>query len=390
MKVVVVIPTYNERENIEPIISEVFAQKANTPDDLHILVVDDNSPDGTAEIVKKLMGQYSNLHLLTGQKQGLGAAYIRGFRYAEHDLQADVVVEMDADGQHPPSALPALLKPLHENADVTVGTRYIKGGSVPEGWGFIRKFLSGFGNYVARAVLLLPKYHDMTTGFRATKTSYMRRVDLDSLYSKRFAYKIHLFFLLHKLGARIIEVPLQFIERDKGSSKMITNDIIESLRVVALIRLHESAQVIKFLVVGTIGFFINAFILKLLYDTGFGSFLPQAMVPGSLGPLHLKDVRLFWSTVISAETAIICLFILHENWTFKGRDRKGHIVKRLSKFNLSAIVSPIISVIVINTLTPYFGVPKIVSLGIGTSIGLIYNYIANILWIWRDHKPETE
>lgn len=389
MKIVVIIPTYNEKDNVERIINEVFDQASAMPNhELHVLIADDNSPDGTGKIVEDLIQKYPRLHLLRGQKEGLGAAYVRGFKAAMEKMQADVVVEMDADGSHPASALPKLIDAIDAGADVAVGTRYIKGGSIPADWGFLRKFLSGIGNIVARVLLLLPQYHDMTTGFRATRTSVLGKVNLDALLSKRFAYKIHLFHALHIEGAKIAEVPFNFVDRDKGSSKMITNDIIDSLRVIVLIRMHQSRELIKFLIVGTIGFFINAAVLYILDDTSAGYFLPPQDVAGRVLFFPIKDLRLFWASIIAVEISIICLFFFHERWTFKDRDRSGHPIKRFSRFNITALGSPVISVVSINVLTPHFGLPKIISLAIGTIIGLFYNYTMNILVIWRAHPED--
>lgn len=385
MKIVIVLPTYNEKDNIRPILDEIFAETKNSPHDIQVLVVDDNSPDGTGKIVEDYTVSNAKVHLLRGEKQGLGAAYIRGFQHAMATLSPDVLFEMDADGSHPPRYIAPMIQTIENGADVAVGTRYIKGGSIPKHWGLLRKFLSGYGNLVARVILLTPQFHDMTTGFRATKVSALQRVNLDGLLSKRFAYKIHLFHALYMDGAKITEVPFEFVDREKGASKMITNDMIDSLRVIVTIRLHQSRQIVKFLIVGTIGFLVNALILYLLDDTVAGFFLPQPDVSGRFLVFPLKDTRLFWASVVAVETSIISNFLLNENWTFKTRDRSGKRFVRFLRFNISSLGSPLISVTVINTLTPHFGVPKLFSLAIGTILGLFWNYSMNVLWIWRAH-----
>lgn len=383
MKIVIVLPTYNEKDNIRSIIDEIFHETANLSHDLHVLVVDDNSPDGTGKIVEDIITSNPKVHLLRGEKQGLGSAYIRGFKMAMEKLDPDVIFEMDADGSHPPKYIAPMVKAIEDGADVAVGTRYIKGGSIPKDWGFIRKLLSGFGNFVARFVLLTPQYHDMTTGFRATRTDTLRKINLEGLLSKRFAYKIHLFHALHMQKAKIVEVPFDFIDREQGASKMITNDMIDALRVILTIRMHESRQIIKFLIVGTVGFLVNATVLYILDDTTIGSFLPPSDTSGRFLFFPLKDTRLFWASVMAVETSIISNFVLNENWTFKTRDRSGSPLVRFSRFNVSSLGSPIISLTVINTLTPHFGAPKLISLAIGTMLGLFWNYTMNVLWIWR-------
>lgn len=386
MKVVIVLPTYNEKDNIRSIIADIFKETKRLPHDIQVLVVDDNSPDGTGKIVEDIIETNPKVHLLRGQKQGLGSAYIRGFKVAIEKLNPDVVFEMDADGSHPPEYIAPMLKAIEDGADVAVGTRYIPGGSIPADWGFIRKSLSGFGNIIARTILLTPQYHDMTTGFRATRTDMLKRINLDGLLSKRFAYKIHLFHALHMQRAKITEVPFEFLDREQGASKMITNDLIDALRVIITIRMHESRQIIKFLVVGTVGFLVNAAVLYVLDDTSLGSFLPPPDISGNFLLFPLKDTRLFWASVMAVETSIISNFVLNENWTFKTRDRSGSPIVRFSRFNVSSLGSPLISLTVINTLTPHFGFPKLISLAIGTILGLFWNYTMNVLWIWRVHK----
>ena len=171
MKVVVIMPAYNEAENIGPMIEELFGKEFPQIKsvEMHLLVVDDFSPDGTGDIVKKYQSKYPNLHLLQKQKEGLGWAYIRGMQYAMFKLGADAVMEMDADFQHPPRFVKDMVAAYLNGADYVIGSRYIKGGSIPKEWAFSRKFVSYFGNLFIRLALLKPKIHDLTTGFRLTR-----------------------------------------------------------------------------------------------------------------------------------------------------------------------------------------------------------------------------
>src|SRR3989339_384240 len=184
MKVVIIMPAYNEAENIGLMIEELFGKEfpqiKNA--DMHLLVVDDFSPDGTGEIVKKYQSKYPNLHLLQKQKEGLGWAYIRGFQYAVNTLQADAVMEMDADFQHPPRFVKPMVEAYLLGADYCIGSRYIKGGSVPKEWAFFRKAISFLGNLFIRIVLTKFKIHDLTTGFRLTREKgVLDQIDLDHL-----------------------------------------------------------------------------------------------------------------------------------------------------------------------------------------------------------------
>ena len=152
MKVVVIVPTYNERPNIGALVTVLQEQFQAMPHDMHVLVVDDKSPDGTAEVVQDLQTRYRNVHLLEGEKAGLGTAYMRGMRYALHGLHAEVMFEMDADFSHRPQDVRRLMAEIDDGADFVIGSRYVKDGSIPDEWGLLRQLTSWGGNVVARYV----------------------------------------------------------------------------------------------------------------------------------------------------------------------------------------------------------------------------------------------
>ncbi|NQZ59908.1 MAG: glycosyltransferase, partial [Lentisphaeraceae bacterium] len=170
MKIVVIMPTYNERENIGKMIpilmNEIFP---NMQEDMHLLVVDDNSPDGTKEVVIQLQKEYPTLNLITGQKQGLGSAYIRGMTHAMEELKADAIMEMDADFSHDPTDIPRLIDEL-KNHDFVIGSRYVPGGQIPPEWTLYRQMNSKFGNVAARHIAGMSAVKDCTAGFRAIRT----------------------------------------------------------------------------------------------------------------------------------------------------------------------------------------------------------------------------
>ena len=159
---------------------------------MHVLVVDDHSPDGTADAVRELMATYPNLHLITGEKEGLGAAYIRGMTYALQELRAEAVMEMDADFSHKPADVPRLLAALDEGADFVIGSRYVPGGSIPENWGRLRQAISRWGNIFARYLAGLYRVKDCTAGFRAIRGSLLKRIDFSSLKVQGYAFQIAL------------------------------------------------------------------------------------------------------------------------------------------------------------------------------------------------------
>ena len=209
------VPTYNERENVGPIIEAILA----TVPEANVLVVDDGSPDGTGDVADELAGQNPQIAVLHREaKQGLGRAYVAAFR----DVLArgaDIVVQIDADFSHPVRFLPSLLAPiLTDRADLVLGSRYIKGGHIPR-WNIFRRLVSRGGSLFAGVVLLMP-YRDLTGGYKAFRSAALREIDLDRLHAGGYAFQIETTFRARLAGARIVEVPITFEERRAGQSKM--------------------------------------------------------------------------------------------------------------------------------------------------------------------------
>ena len=214
MKKLVIIPTYNEKENIESIISAVFDMNQ----DFHILVVDDSSPDGTAEIVKNLQQKFPHfLHLsIRKTKDGLGKAYIHGFRWALEN-RFDFIFEMDADFSHNPTDLPKLFEAC-KNADMSVGSRYSQGVNVVN-WPMGRVLLSYFASKYVRFILGIP-VHDTTAGFVCFKRETLEKIDLDKIKLKGYGFQVEMKYRAFKKGLKIVEVPIIFTNRVRGESKM--------------------------------------------------------------------------------------------------------------------------------------------------------------------------
>ena len=225
-KVCVVIPTYNERENIEPLIEKVLNVASENGLNLEILVVDDNSPDGTGDLVEELLEKLSGVHLLRRSgKLGLGSAYKDGFSKAMEELGAEILVEMDADGSHNPKYLPAIVGKILEGFDVVVGSRYIPGGSI-HGWGLKRKLTSSGANFLARWLCGV-KVKDSTSGYRAFKAETLKLIGLKKVSSSGFAFQVEMLFWAGRLGLRLGEVPIVFVDRVKAKSKLSSKDIRE-------------------------------------------------------------------------------------------------------------------------------------------------------------------
>lgn len=214
MRTVVIIPTYNEKENIEVIIPLIF----NTVPDINILVVDDNSPDGTSLSVKILIKKYSNLSLIERpKKDGLGRAYIQAFKDVLKDNQVETIVMMDADLSHDPKHLRQMIE-LRKKYDVVVGSRYIKGGST-EGWELYRRILSRCGNIYAKVITGLPIY-ECTGGFNAISVNVLRKLRFEDINISGYAFIMHFKYLLFIGGATFYEIPICFKNRVEGVSKL--------------------------------------------------------------------------------------------------------------------------------------------------------------------------
>ena len=227
MRVLVVVPTYNEADNIERLVREV---RAALPD-AGILVVDDASPDGTADLVEKLAPELGELEVVRrAQKSGLGSAYRAGFRWGlERGYEA--CVEMDADFSHDPAALPSLVAPVADGYGVVIGSRYVPGGSIPN-WSWHRHLLSWSANRFASIVLGLG-VADSTAGFRVYDASVLRRLDLDRIRADGYGFQIEMTYRSKQLGARITEIPISFVDRVAGTSKMSWAIVFEALFLVA-------------------------------------------------------------------------------------------------------------------------------------------------------------
>ena len=224
MKKIVLIPTYNEKENITAILHAVLGLSS----DFHVLIIDDNSPDGTASIVESLMGKFLHRLFLLKRpgKQGLGTAYIEGFKW-ELDHNYDYIFEMDADFSHNPNDLDRLLQACEKGADVAIGSRYVKGGET-ENWPIDRKIYSLGGSAYTRIITGMP-IKDPTAGFVCYKNEVLANINLDAIKFIGYAFQIEMKFAAWKLGYKIKEVPITFVDRKIGTSKMSKGIIKEAM-----------------------------------------------------------------------------------------------------------------------------------------------------------------
>jgi dolichol-phosphate mannosyltransferase len=231
-RVIVIIPTYNEADNLPLIVPEVLAQDP----DIEVLVVDDDSPDGTGKLADELADKTGRVHVLhRAEKQGLGPAYRAGIRHAL-DLGAEYVVQMDCDFSHPPSTIPEMLREMEEH-DVVLGSRYLNGITVVN-WPIERILISYFGNLYARKVTALP-VSDTTGGFRCMRRQLLERMGFERIHSNGYAFQIEMNYRFVKYGARVKEIPFFFLDRTRGTSKLTFRIGLEALWVVWWLRIAD-------------------------------------------------------------------------------------------------------------------------------------------------------
>jgi dolichol-phosphate mannosyltransferase len=229
----VILPTYNEAENLERIVGAVLEQ---LPDSRRVLIVDDNSPDGTGKIADRLAGSEDSVAVLHRQrKEGLGPAYLAGFRVAL-DGGAERIIEMDADFSHDPAFLPRLIEAT-EGADLAIGSRYVPGGGITE-WGPMRRFISRGGSAYARAALGLP-IRDLTGGFKCFRRIVLETIDLDTIEARGYAFQVETTYRAIKSGFRVVEVPIVFKDRADGTSKMSRAIVAEAMWRVPAMRFRR-------------------------------------------------------------------------------------------------------------------------------------------------------
>ena len=388
---VIVIPTYNEADNIGRMIEylnsktfpNIVAKKGNLDEawDMKILVVDGNSPDGTGKIVEKEAKKYNNTFLYTEtSKDGIGAAYLKGFKYAIDKLSADFVFEFDGDFQHPPETIPLMLKALEDGYDYIIGSRKVKGGSNPKGWGFKRVFFSEVGGFTARFIMFFPfknffKVTDPTTGLKVTRVKgFVDKMDLDwtgnRLLTKSFGYKLQLLFETLKMGAKFKEVPLQFHVRNAGESKIESKTAKDIFRVAILLRWYDdfTQKFLKFGTVGFVGYLVNAIFLN----------------------VFSKAWSIEWlSWLLSTELAIVSNFTLNNIWTFKKQSISGPaaLIGKFFQFNLSSAGALLIQTIVGSLGVKYLGLSRQLLLPfIIVFLVLPYNWFMYNTFIWKNKK----
>ena len=226
LRPLIVLPTYNEAENIADVLRRA---RAAVPD-AGILVVDDSSPDGTADIARAAAAEVGDVELLSRpRKSGLGSAYRDGFKWGRA-RGFDVLIEMDSDFSHDPADLPRLLKGVEDGADLVIGSRYVPGGEIPH-WPWHRRALSKYGNRYSAAMLRLD-VRDLTAGYRAYRGDLLDRIDIDAVRAEGYGFQVEMTYFVAQLGGRIVEIPIKFVDRVRGTSKMSSSIVVEAMGLV--------------------------------------------------------------------------------------------------------------------------------------------------------------
>jgi len=365
-KICFVLPTYNEEENIGNIIQQILKEeKSQSKHTFTILVVDDNSTDETQTIVQSYISSNSKVHLVTGQKKGLGDAYKRGFKYALNDLKADLIFQMDSDGQHDTSLIPDFVSYIEEGKDVVIGSRFVEGGTTPD-FSFSRLLMSKVGNLLVRYVGGITQLQDCTSGYRAIRASYLKELDFSYLSTRGYSFQSSLICDLAWRGADISEIPIEFSSRQGGDSKLALRDQIEFLLNIPRLGFRNLEDFMKYSLVGVSGVFVNL---------GLYLFLTR-----------YYEISEVVAPLIAIESALISNFILNNFWTFGKRVTQSRIRVKFIKFHLVSGLSALINYSVFLALFLVFGLFDILANLIGIGLAAIVNYLINSNWTWKNNK----
>lgn len=357
MKIIIILPTYNERQNLGPLLEALQEQFATMRHDMHVLVVDDNSPDGTADVAREAGRRWGNVHLLMGKKNGLGVAYVRGFAYSLEQLQADAVVQMDADLSHNPADVPRLIAALEEGADVAIGSRYVKGGRAPKDWGPLRRGMSLAANLGARIIAPLYRIHDCTNGFRAIRASTLRRMDFEHSPPRGYVILVYVIYQALSLGALVREVPVSFSDRTSGTSKLRLADMLEFFINLWWIRYHRRDRFYGLALGGLSGIAANIATIIALRE--------------------LAGLPLITASALAIEVSVLSSFAWREFWALATKRRGGSPrLWRLAFYNLASLPSMLLTLGTFSALTGLFSVHYLAAQTVAIVPALLWNYFA--------------
>jgi dolichol-phosphate mannosyltransferase len=355
-------PTYNEKENIVPLVERVH--KALSQFNYELIVVDDNSPDGTAELANSIATKYPLKVIVRKNERGLASAVVAGFNQAG----GQVLGVIDADLQHPPEAIPRLLDAIRGGADVAIGSRYVEGGGI-EGWSTKREIISVGAKTIARFFLASVRgINDPLAGF-----FLFRREVIEGVMLAPTGYKILLEVLVRGHASQVVEVPYIFKERERGKSNLTFNEQLNFLKHLSRLAWFEGEikRFIKFCIVGASGFCVNLGLLAIFVEV-----------------VHMHKV---WAQVPSYQISILTNFAFNEFWTFSDRRTPGmkSFLIRAIKFNLVSQVGWGINIGVYYVALNVAGIYYIVSQIIAIAVATLWNFFSNVIWTWRKGPKEA-
>ena len=361
-----VIPTYNEAFDIVPLLRRLTGLYRDT--DTVFLVVDDESPDGTARLVREFAASDDRVRLLEGPRRGLGPAYVRGMVHALDTLGADVVVQMDADFSHAPADAGRLLARLAEGGpagrvDVAIGSRYVAGGSLDPRWPVGRRLLSRWGNRFARWMAGVREVRDCTAGFKAIRADALRAAKIEDVRVRGHTFQVVLLHRLIHAGARIVEEPIHFHDREHGQTKLGIGSVLEFCYGIWWLRLASHRTLVKYGVTGLVGALINLGSFQILIELGLHKFL---------------------ASPIAIELSIVSNFLMNNYWTFADRVMLGRKRIRYLKYNLVALATLALSYATFVGLSISFPQAAPVLLqACGIAPAAALNYFMNSWWTFR-------
>ncbi len=360
MRLSIIVPTYNERDNIPILIKKINDTIDFT--DFEVIIVDDNSPDETWRVAEKMKKEYPFLRVIRRiNERDLSTAVIKGFRQSK----GNILAVMDADLQHPPKKINDMVKKILAGNDIVIGSRYVKRGEIEE-WGIIRKIYSKAATLLAH--LFVPQTritNDPLSGFFMMKREVIKDIQLTPI-----GYKILLEILAKGMFKKVTDEPIIFKKREKGKSSLGLGVIW--IYIKHLFRLswgnREIIRILKFTAVGLTGVFVNLGVLWALTDLG--------------------NVYYVLSAICGIEISIISNFLLNDLWTFKDRKKKGisYWINRLLKFNIISLPSFPMQLVVMGFLNEIFGIYYLLAAFIGIVVVYIWNFVANSFWTWKEPR----
>ena len=367
-----VIPTYNEASNVVPLLQRLTELYRDA--DTVFLIVDDESPDGTGRLVREFAASDDRVRLLEGPRRGFGRAYVRGMVHALDTIGANTIVQMDADFSHDPADAKRLLARLGgggpaAGADVAVGSRYVPGGTLDPRWHLGRRLLSRWGNRFARLVAGMRGVRDCTSGFKAIRADALRAAKVKEIRARGHTFQVELLHRLLHAGARVVEEPIHFRDRERGCTKLGVESILEFIYSVWWLRLAGYRTLIKYGLTGLVGVVVNLVSFQILLTLGLHKFL---------------------ASPIATELSIVSNFLMNNYWTFADRIMNGSKRIRGLKYNLVALATLALSFATFVGLSvPFPRASPLLLQACGIVPAALLNYFMNSCWTFREAPPKT-